>query len=349
MRQASFDGAPRGAALDWSRVRRVLLVRLRSIGDTVLMTPCLAALKTWRTDIRLTVLSEPLSAPLLEDHPHVDELIVAPAGFGARARVLSRLRRERFDVAFNMHGGTTATFLAGLSGARRSVGYEGYRYSWLLDARAPAPDVILGRRLIHSVEQQLALLCWAGAPWPASGPRLTLAVSDGARASARARLGEAGLGDARFALIAPSAAFESKRWKAAGFAAVIDHLRERYNLPSLVVAGPAQENVARDVSERASAKPTVVAGLSLKELMAMIGLAAVFVGNDSGPAHIAAALSRPMAVVFGSSDASVWRPWTESVYRVIESPGLPIAQLSEAQVIAAVDEVVQSATAINKG
>ena len=250
MRQASFDGAPRGAALDWSRVRRVLLVRLRSIGDTVLMTPCLAALKTWRTDIRLTVLSEPLSAPLLEDHPHVDELIVAPTGFGARARVLSRLRRERFDVAFNMHGGTTATFLAGLSSARRSVGYEGYRYSWLLDARAPAPDVILGRRTIHSVEQQLALLYWAGVPWPASDPCLTLAVSDGARALARARLGEAGLGDARFALIAPSAAFESKRWKAAGFAAVIDHLRERYNLPSLVVAGPAQEYVAREADGR---------------------------------------------------------------------------------------------------
>ena len=326
-----------------------MLVRLRSIGDTVLMTPCLAALKAWRTDIRLTVLSEPLSAPLLEDHPHLDELIITPAGFGARARVVRRLRREGFDVAFNMHGGTTATFLATLSGARLSVGYEGHRYSRLLDARAPAPDVILGRRSIHSVEQQLALLCWAGVPWPAAGPRLTLAVSDGALALARARLGEAGLGDARFALIAPSAAFEAKRWKASGFAAVVDHLRDRYNLPSLVLAGPAQEHVAREVSERALARPAVVAGLSLKELMALIGMAAIFVGNDSGPAHIAAALSRPMAVVFGSSDARVWRPWTESVYRVIESPNLSIAQLSEAQVIAAVDEVVESATAISKG
>lgn len=349
MRQASFDGASRGAGLDWPRVRRVLLVRLRSIGDTVLMTPCLAALKSWRPDIRLTVLSEPLAAPLLEDHPHVDDLIVAPAGFGARARVVSRLRRERFDVAFNMHGGTTATFLARLSGARRSVGYKGYRYSWLLDARAPAPDVILGRRLIHSVEQQLALLGWAGVPWPASGVRLSLTVSGGARASIRARLGEAGSGDARFALIAPSAAVESKRWKEPGFAAVVDHLRDRYNLSSLVIAGPAQERIALEVAERARAKPIVVAGLSLKELMAIIGMAAVFVGNDSGPAHIAAALSRPMAVVFGSSDASVWRPWTESVYRVIESPGLSIAQVSEAQVIAAVDEVMQSAIAINKG
>ncbi len=80
-------------------------------------------------------------------------------------------------------------------------------------------------------------------------------------------------------------------------------------------------------------------------MMAVIGMASIFVGNDSGPAHIAAALSRPMAVVFGSSDARVWRPWTESVYRVIESSGLSITQISEAEVIAAVDEVMQSATA----
>ncbi len=252
MIQASFDGASSGAALDWSLVRRVLLVRLRSIGDTVLMTPCLAALKSWRPDIRLTVLSEPLSAPLLEDHPHVDDLIVAPPGLGARARILSRLRREQFDVAFNMHGGTTATFLTRLSGARRSVGYKGYRYSWMLDARAPAPDVILGRRLIHSVEQQLALLGWAGVPWPASGPHLSLAISGAAKASIKARLDETGLGDARFALIAPSAAFEAKRWNAAGFAAVVDHFRDRYNLPSLVIAGPAaRADRARSHSERA--------------------------------------------------------------------------------------------------
>jgi len=349
VRQASFDDARRGAGLDWSSVRRVLLVRLRSIGDTVLMTPCLAALKSWRPDIRLSVLSEPLAAPLLEDHPHVDHLIIAPTGLAARARIVSRLRRERFDVAFNMHGGTTSTFLARLSGARRSAGYDGYRYSWLLDHRAPSPDLILGRTLIHSVEQQLALLAWAGVPWPASCPKLSLRVSDTAKASARARLDEAGLSDARFALVAPSAALESKRWKAAGFAAVVDHLRDRYNLPSLVIAGPGQERIAREVSERSRAKPVTVAGLSLKELMAIIGLSTIFVGNDSGPAHIAAALSRPMAVAFGSSDSSVWRPWTESVYRVIESSRLSIAQVSEAQVIAAVDEVMHAAIAVNKG
>jgi ADP-heptose:LPS heptosyltransferase len=349
VRQASSDATPDSPALDWSCARRVLLVRLRSIGDTVLMTACLAALKSWRPDIELTVLSEPLAAPLLEDHPHVDRLIVARPGFASRARVVRRLRRERFDVAFNMHGGTTATFLARLSGARHSVGYKGYRYSWLLSARAPAPDVLLGRARVHSVEQQLALLNWAGVPWPASGPQLSLKVSDQALTSGRARLADVGLGEPRFACIAPSAAFESKRWPSAGFAAVADHLSSRYNLPSVVIAAPGQAAIAREVTEHSQSKPPLIAGLSLKELTAIIGMSSIFVGNDSGPAHIAAALARPLAVVFGTSDTSVWHPWTQLFYRVIESNGLPITQISGAQVIAAVDEVMQSAIAINKG
>lgn len=349
MRQVSYDVTPETAALDWSRARRVLLVRLRSIGDTVLMTPCLAAIKSWRPDIEITVLSEPLAAPLLENHPHVDRLIVARPGLASRTSVLRQLRRYQFDFAFNMHGGTTATFLARLSGARCSVGYKGYRYSWLLSARAPAPDVLLGRARVHSVEQQLALLSWAGVPWPASGPQLSLAVSDQAQTSIRSRLADLGLGERRFASIAPSAAFESKRWTAAGFAAVIDHLSRKYNLPSVVIAAPGQEHIAREVAEQTHAKPHTIAALSLKELTATIGLSSIFVGNDSGPAHIAAALARPLAVVFGSSDASVWHPWTQSFYRVIESNKLPITQISEAQVIAAVEEVVQSAIAINKG
>src|SRR5258708_5689932 len=161
---------------DWSAVRSVLLLRLRSIGDTVLMTPCLTALKSMRPDLKIAVVSEPLSAPLLAAHPLVDDLIVSEKSLTSRARLLSRLRRQRFDVAFNMHGGTTATWLARLSGGGCTIGYKGYRHSRLFDLRAPDPDAILGRKEVHSVEQQLALLHWSGVPWPAN-PRLVLAAS----------------------------------------------------------------------------------------------------------------------------------------------------------------------------
>jgi lipopolysaccharide heptosyltransferase II len=333
---------------DWSLVRRALLIRLRSIGDTVLMTASLRALKSWRPDIEIAVLSEPLSAPVLEDHPLVDKLIIAEKSLGARARLISRLRREQFDIAFNMHGGTTATMIAALAGARHTAGYKGHQHSWMLGARAPSPDVILGRERLHSVEQQLALLHWTGMPWPAVRPRLNLFLHPEAGASVHDKLKEIGITErSAFACVSPAAAMESKRWGTAGFAAIADHLNEHWGLQSVIIAGVGQERIADDVSAATRSRARILTGLSLKELIALIGRAQVFVGNDSGPMHIAAALERPLVAVFGSSNTDVWHPWTESAYRVVGGRGgrEAISNIPASKVIAAVDEVLESAPA----
>ncbi|HYP27011.1 MAG TPA: glycosyltransferase family 9 protein [Blastocatellia bacterium] len=321
------------------------------------MTPCLAALKSWRPDIRIAVVAEPLAAPLLEDHPLVDELITAGPDLSSRARLISGLRRGRFDITFNLHGGTTATIISALSGARHTVGYRGYRCSFLLSRRAPPPDSLLGRSRVHSVEQQLALLRWAGVPWPQGGPRLSLKVSPEAEASVRERLSAcraSEMGDgpalAPFACLAPSAAMKSKQWSPQGFAEVADHLRERWHLPSVVIEGPGQEHVAGEVVRSSRTKPPIISGLSLKELIALTNRAAIFVGNDSGPMHIAAALERPIVAVFGSSNSDVWHPWARSPYRVVKArpsgpasgeEGDPIDSIPPGEVLARVDEVMR--------
>jgi lipopolysaccharide heptosyltransferase II len=352
---------------DWSLVQKVLLVRLRSIGDTVLLTPCLEAIKSLRSDIEITVISEPLSAPILEDHPFVNQLIITSSNLRSRAKLIKNLRRQRFDVAFNLHGGTTASIIAGLSGAKHTVGYEGYRYSWLLNRRAPAPDVLLNRATIHSVEQQLALLNWTGLALPQTRPRLSLQVAEQARQLIHERLQAIGIHPAesekqpeanRFAIIAPAAAFEAKRWSSNRFAQVVNHLSEKWHLPGIVIAGREQEEIAHKVASLSTAKPRVVTGLSLKELMALISLSSLFVGNDSGPMHIAAAFNRPVVGIFGSSNPDVWHPWTESPYRVVEAEKetqakqtieadaeTRIRKIPVKTVIAAVDEVLQDAIA----
>jgi ADP-heptose:LPS heptosyltransferase len=328
------------------------------------MTPCLVALKAWRPEIEISVMSEPLAAPLLEDHPLVDQLIIARQSVASRAPVIARLRKAPFDVAFNMHGGSTGAILARLSGARHSAGYRGQPVSWILSDRAPSPDFILQRSRIHSVEQQLALLNWSGVPWPLSQPHSSLAVSPDVRAKVIERLQSQRLGwnDAvggSFACIVPGAAFQSKQWTAEGFAAVADHLSERWSLPTVVIAGPGQERLAREVASAARAKTEVLDGLSLKELVALLELARVFVGNDSGPMHIAAALDRPVVAVWGSSDPTVWHPWTETPYRVVEAhaatrdranqgpQGPAIKLIAKSEVIAAVDEVLELALEAN--
>jgi heptosyltransferase-3 len=342
--------------VDWPRVRSVLLVRLRSIGDTVLMTPCLDALKAFQPDIEIGVVIEPLAQQIVEAHPLVDKLFVGGKSPASRLSLITRLRRERFDVAFNLHGGTTGMFLAAMSGAQHTIGFRDQRASWLLTDRAPGPNVILGRERIHSVEQQLALLHWAGVPMP-ERPRLSLKIDQDAAASARAKLMSAGLtaaslASARFALVAPGATFESKRWSARGFASVIDHLSSRWKLDSIIVAGPGRDALARETADSSRSNPLVLSDITLAELTAIIGtLGLVFVGNDSGPMHIAAALDCPVVAMFGSSNPDVWHPWTGAPYRVLggdrgtgdSNVRGSIELITVDEVIAAVDEVLQIA------
>ena len=320
------------------------------------MTPCLDALKTFQPELEIGVVIEPLAQEMVEGHPLVDKLFVTGKSFGSRLSLITKLRRERFDVAFNLHGGTTGMFLAAMSGAKHTVGFRGQPASWLLIDRAPAPNVILGRERIHSVEQQLALLQWAGVPMP-ERPRLSLAINPNAAAGVRAKLMSAGvtaasLASARFAIVAPGAAFESKRWSARGFASVIDHLNSRWKLDSIVVAGPGQEALAKEVADSSGSNPIVLSNITLAELTAVIRtVGLVFVGNDSGPMHIAAALDCPVVAMFGSSNPDVWHPWTEAPYRVLggergkgdSNDRGSIEQITVDEVSTAVDEVLQIA------
>lgn len=355
----SLSATSHPPALDWSSVHKVLLVRLRSIGDTVLMTPCLAALKTWRPDLKVDVLSESLAAPLLDGHPLIDQLVLAPKSSASRLGLIRQLRKNPPDVAFNLHGGSTGAILSSLSGAKHSLGYEGLACSWILSDRAPAPDRILDKTKIHSVEQQLALLRWSGVRVSGSRPSLKLQVSPSARDRVIQKLAALGLSISNsssrvgFACLAPGAALESKRWHAEGFAEVADYLNRRWSLRSVIVAGPGQEPLASRVKNATKTRPAIISGLSLKELEALIDMSFLFVGNDSGPMHIAAAFDRPIVVAWGSSDSDVWHPWTEAPWRIVRADGTPtkkstngsddIKQISAANMSAALDEVLQLA------
>ena len=320
------------------------------------MTPCLQALKDFQSSLEISVVSEPTAAPVLEGHPLLDHLHVTTKTLSSRLGLTTRLRRENFDVAFNLHGGSTATWLALMSGAERTFGFRDQQWSWLLSDRAAAPDKLLGRKKIHSVEQQLALLGFAGVPVPEQ-PRLCLAISPDATASVKTKLSDAGLTGAslssgRFAIVAPGAAFESKRWGAREFASVIDHLDCRWQLQSIVIAGPGEERIAGEVLRNSHASAVVLSDISLAELKAAIGaFGRIFVGNDSGPMHLAGAFGCPVVAVFGSSNPDVWHPWTSTSYRILggergttdSNLRGSIDSVSVHDVTVAVDEVIESA------
>ncbi|MET0645830.1 MAG: glycosyltransferase family 9 protein [Pyrinomonadaceae bacterium] len=349
------------ARWDWSRVRRVLVVRLRSIGDTVLATPSLHALRRFVPEARVDVLLEDWVAPLLEGSTDVDRVLtVRRKSQSSRLRVARQLRAEGYDVAYNLHGGSTAALLVRASGARHRVGYADYAYAALHNHAAPPSAELWGREKTHSAEQQLALLGWTGVP-VTDRPASRLAVTNAAAAVVERRLEEeAGLAPAQsFALIHPAAAFDTKTWAAENFARVVEHLAAR-GLAAVAVAGPGEEKVIDEVRSHSTAPLRGFNDLSLPELTALAARSSIFVGNDSGVAHIAAAVGTPQVVVFGSSNVAHWRPWTAAPAEVVreEMPCAPcpgytcaefgapecIRRIPPDRVIAAVERVLRASS-----
>jgi predicted lipopolysaccharide heptosyltransferase III len=353
--ERAFEAPPQPLAparWDWNGVRRVLVVRLRSIGDTVLSTPSLYALRRFLPDAQIDLLLEDWVAPLLDGNRDASRVLtVRRNSTTSRLSLVRQLRAARYDVAFNLHGGSTAALLTRASGARRRVGYASYRFSRLHNYAAPPATDLWRQARTHSAEQQLGLLGWAGVP-VTDRPRARLFVTDEASARVARRLDAAGVGASQpFALFHPAAAFDSKRWDARNFARVADYL-DAQGLAVVAVAAPGEIDVVRAFALSAlRARVASFNDLSLPEVVALAARARLFVGNDSGIAHIASAVGTPSVVVFGSSNVAHWRPWTDAPSEVVseEMPCAPCAgytcgEFPEAQCIRRVTvERVQAA------
>lgn len=296
------------ARWDWKTVERVLVVRLRSIGDTVLSTPSLYALKRFLPHASVDILLEDWVVPVLDGFPHVDNVITLERkSTSARARIARQLRASRYDVVYNLHGGTTATLLTRATGARHRVGYDTYQYARLHNHLSPSSSLLWGRDKTHSVEQQLALLGWTGVP-VSDRPPTQLAVTEESAAAIAGRLQAAGLTGASFAVIHPAAAFATKQWAADKFGRVAEALSGQ-GLEVVAITTPNEKSIIDEMNRNTAAPTVAFTDLSLPEITALLARARLFVGNDSGIAHMAAAVETPAVVIFGSSNTAHWRPW----------------------------------------
>jgi heptosyltransferase-3 len=303
------------ARWDWETVRRVLVIRLRSIGDTVLTTPSLFALRRFLPGVQIDILLEDWVAPVLDGFEHVNNVIAMKRGTASRSSIALQLRASRYDVVYNLHGGTTATFLTRATGAKHRVGFAHYQYKQLHNHLAPSSLLLWGKDKAHSVEQQLSLIGWTGVP-VTDGPPTHLAVTQEATASVTAKLRAAGLPDIPFALIHPGTSFATKQWATKKFAQVAEHLKSR-QLASVALAGPAEAQLVAEMQNSSSTPVVALTDLSLQEVTALAARARLFIGNDSGIAHIAAAVGTPAVVIFGSSNVNHWRPWSTAPAEVV--------------------------------
>jgi ADP-heptose:LPS heptosyltransferase len=291
---------------------RILVVRLRSIGDIVLLTPALHLLKAWRPDLVASVLVEPHFRELLEGNPDVDEILSpreGPVKAAARLSAARALRRKEFAVCINLHGGPTSRFLTRMCGARIKVGFEHFRSPNHYQILVPDARLILNQSTLHTAEHQACAFFYLGLPRQEI-PRARLFVSAEHNAWWKHRRASLGLAPGEeYVLIHPTALYATKQWAAENFAQLAGALEREMGLKPVFSCGPGEGAVLDAIQNALGSPLRRLESRGLGQFAAALTEARLFVGNDSGPAHMAAALSRPLVVIFGSSSSAIWGPW----------------------------------------
>jgi heptosyltransferase III len=284
---------------------RLLVIRLRSLGDCVLTTPALHLLKLARPDLRLAVMVEKRFAAVFDGNPEI-ETILAPARVGAAIA-------WRPALTLNLHGGTRSAVLTAASLAHWRAGFGHYRFQSLYNLRIPRAQEILGEeRKVHTAEHVASAVFWLGVP-QAEVPRACLYAKDVA-------------GYANCAVLHPFASAPSKAWPVERFVALAHYLTERHGLEPVIIGAGTDDFSAFSGFE-------CLRGAPLGEVKSLLAKAKLFAGNDSGPAHMAAAFGVPSAVLYGSSDPVVWAPWRTDSEVIVEPAGLdrvPVARVTHA-------------------
>jgi len=290
--------------------RRVLLIKPSSLGDVLHAVPVLWAVRRRYPRARISWLVASPFAPLIENHPALDEVILfdraeygrvgrSPAVTADFIRFVADLRRRRFDLVIDLQGLIRSGFLAWASGAAVRIGFgQAREFAWAFYTHRIPPI----RGEAHAVDRNFRVCELLG--YEGTAIDLSIPVRPEARESLRAKLAELGLQPgSEYLAVAPGARWETKRWPPEHFAAAIDAVHDRVGGRAVLLGSPAERPLCDRVADLARSRPLNLAGkTSLTELVAAVDGARVALSNDSGTKDVAVALGKPIVTVFGPTN-----------------------------------------------
>lgn len=302
---------------------KLLLVRLRLVGDVMFTTPIIRAVRRRFPDAHLSYAVEAAAAPVVLHNPHLNEVILVPrrrgiARAGTDLATAWRIRLRRFDVAIDLHGGPRSAWLTWASGAPTRIGYAIAGRRWMYTTVVERAADLAPR---HSVANQWDLLRPLGiaAGDPVNDP-VEMPETLPAEAAVRHRLQGAGVMDGHpLVVVHVSAGNAFRRWPAAAFEELVVGLVERDTSRRVILtSGPADADAAKRIGDAARARlgghanaVPEVGEFDLPELRSLIARASVYIGGDSGPLHVAAATRTPIVALLGPTLADRSRPWRD--------------------------------------
>ena len=320
---------------------KILLIRLRLIGDVVFTTPLIPALKQAFPGSRITYLVERESAAVVCGNPQLDDVIIVERTRGVRRvlddlRLARRLRAGRFDLVLDLHGGPRSAWLALASGARQRIGYDIQGRTWMYTRTVHRPRELRPR---HSVSNQWDLLQaiegWPGGAADPDAHPVEMALDPAVDARIGEALGVAGIEPFdELIVIHVSAGNPFRRWPEPAFTRLVASLAANGDRRRLILSsGPSDRGAADRIAAAARAelgpdrasRVVDLGDFGLAELKSLVERSRLFIGGDTGPMHIAATTRTPIVGIYGPTlpaRSAPWRPRSVAT-EAVETKGLP--------------------------
>jgi heptosyltransferase-2 len=287
------------------KIRHVLIRSSNWVGDAILTTPAVRAIRKNFPNAEISILAKPWVSPVFYNNPDIDHIIDFDAagrhrGWMGKVRLSRELRKKKFDLAILLQNAFEAAVIACLAGIPNRLGFNTDGRGFLLTHGVHLKPFHQGG---HHIDYYLGML--EGADLKLNGRKLSLRVTDRERDHAedilkRHRIAETD----RLVGINPGAAYGSaKRWFPGRYAAVGSQLHKSHGVRIVIFGGPGEEALGQKISEQIGGASVSLSGkTSLREAIALIERCCLFITNDSGLMHVAAALDVPQIAIFGSTD-----------------------------------------------
>ena len=287
------------------RKLRILVTRLRFLGDVIISTPVVEELKRRYTEAEIYYLAQPGYADILKTHPAIDGIIELGAGAAGFIRTVSLLRKLRFTAAVDLFYNPASAVLLYLSDIQVRIGGKRRWRKRLYTDTVEVPPGILS-----SVDHDLYFLKKLDIDSSGSLPRVYLAEEEREEGFLFVERLRRGSGRERIVALHPGCTWASKRWPLEKFALLIDHLQKEIGAGCILVTGPGEEKIVDKISQLAGEKVEILTLRPVREVASILDSCDAVVANDGGIMHLAVALGKPVTAIFGPTDPDIWFPYS---------------------------------------
>lgn len=283
---------------------RILVTRLRYLGDIILTTPLIAALRDCYPEAEIWYMAEPPHAAILENHPDLAGVIEVGKGASATLSTIMKLRKLGFTAAIDLFYNPRSANLLRLSGIPVRIG-GGRKWRRRLYTDIIEPDPHIRSAIGHHLAAVRRLGCEA----PEKRPRICLLSDELESGLAAVKKAFGGQMPARVTAFQPGGTWPSKRWPVSSFAGLVGEVEKRFGTKVMLVTGPGQESISDEVSSLSGGAAVVMPVLPIRQAMASIAACGALVANDGGVMHAGVALGIPTVGIFGPTEPDIWFPY----------------------------------------